>query len=788
MGGGSSKVTEEPYVDKSTDTAQSDLLKWKRCVYMSQLQYTKKSHINNNMLCITDITTDVDTFVINKIKDIASKLPNGKVPAPIYVMYAKKLEYNGTIFGDCIDEAQPYSLLVEEIKTLMIRMMSSIIPQTISINSQLQVANTSLIVTNMQLNMAKNSPVQFKDDNKISILTSQVQTIKDNIATLNSDKDAINAQSDTIKSRLVEITNLKKNFKCIKDDNLQKYLDISKRLFDDMKSLYSSELSKFTFDKNKNYQVVIYVPNLNSNNFYFSNFRDYTMHNEWMSSFIKDDLLLYNIISISDPTVDKLRALYDDPSTKSNQMLKSMIENIIRIFITIQEKQFPFVKELTQSCFKKGCVSDYGEDLDQIVPGFTKDAGQRKLNSNAKAPYYPSKCLRQPNYKENMFDDNDEFKKKMIDNLLGKCLEDYNNAVKGLDSSGTPPVFDTEPLLVDQFKKCAIQYRFKEKGNFNPDDGTDNYSVAYNQKILGELSLRKYSYPGVQEVIFPLFRLNETNTSVRDFITYMPWGNKLLTKDYALNINTDAILEDIPLKSMNDVYKLIIPTKNVPTQLLHKICVFKNNNIFYTLSDESFNNCFNKKLKFEDSGSLKLYGSTMIGGTPTEGLQWGMIVTDVSLALQPVSLGFNPDNGKLVVFDNGLNIVTSATLSNRMEKSMGDYLGSDYTFTPPDLPSDFDIFLNSLGYNLGILKKPSSGKGSKSGGDSSGSGSGSGAQYQSSRQDSQKSSLLGINTNRDIINTYIPELIYDDDVEMERALSLAKTLSILKSIEIKHFS
>jgi hypothetical protein len=784
MGNNSSTVVDTPSdTSVEANTAQSGLLKWKRCVFMTQKQYASNSHINDKMLCITGTATDVDTYVTDKIKEVAAKLPNRKVPAPIYVMYAKKLEYDGTIFGDCVDEAIPYKNIVDQQKTTLMASMA-LIPQLMTAMTDLELKRNESVSISIQL--SRITIFQPSNTAKIAELKNTIASLNKQAADFQENVNRINALIVTYKDDLKKLEDQKKAFKCINDENYEKYIVIADNIFQDMNALYSSELSKFNFNKNKNYQIIMYFPNLNADNFYFSNFKDYTLHNQWMYSFIKFDGLLYNIIPISDPIVGRLKRLYDDPRNQSNQKFKELIRNVIKIFVALFEKTYPFAKELTQSCFNKGCVSDYGEDFEQMIPGYTNDSGQRKLNSNSKAPYYPTKCLRQLNYKSNMFDDNDDFKKDMTKKLLGKCLDDYNDSKNNLDDSGKPPDKDVEPLLVDQMKKCSVQYRYEKIGNFNTDEGTDKYSVQYNQKILGELSLRKYSYPGIQEIIFPLFRLDENDASVSNYITYMPWGEKLLTSDYAINMDSDEKLEDQPLKSMDDVYKLIIPTKNVPPELLHKICIFKNNSIYYTLSDVSYSYCFNKKFRFENPGILNLYGSIIINDAPSEKLQWSMTGVDVSKAIQPVSLGFNPATGSLVAFDNGLNIVTSKSLTDRMEKSKAEFSGSDYKYSPENALASFEAYIRTLGYKLGFDSFKNWWGYSQSSGSGGDGGDGSG--------DGRTTMSDGRVVNRDGTTVFdskpytgiTPSLLYDDDEEMRKELE--KAHMILTDVRNKYFT
>ena len=792
--GAKSSIVEQPSINLN-----KDLLKWKRCVYMTQKEYNSKSYLNENMVCISGTTQDVNNYVISSIKNLASFLPKNKVPAPIYVMYARKLEYNGTIFGDCIDEVTSYSLLNSEqisivpslitlanvLITLKLKLMNSkknintnpshlnelknvlntlklkLINSKKNINenpsdlNELNALKNEINEINNKINEINNEINEINEiNNKINEINNEINEIND-LNALNNEINEINNKINNLKARLQEIINLKANYKCIKDDNLEKYLSISNRLFDNLDSLYSSELSKFNFGSN--YEVVIYIPNLNkANNFYFTNITDYSLHNQWMHAFIKNDLL-YNIITISDPVVEQLKNLYDSPMSKSNKNFRNMLQNIIKIFIFIQEKQYPFAKELTQSCFNKGCVSDYGEDLEQIVPGYTKDAGQRKLNSDLKAPYYPTKCLRQPNYSINMFDDNEEFKKKLTDNLLGDCLKDFNDSLSKLDNSGTPPSKDIEPLLINQFKKCAVNYKYEKIGKFNSSDGTDAFSVEYNRKILGELSLRKNSYPGVQEVIFPLFRLNEENLEIFNYITYMPWGNILLTKDYVLNLSSE-LLQDTPLKSTNGTYFLIIPTKNVPAELLHKICVFKNNSIYYTLSDTSFSDYYNKKLVLENYGTLSLYGTKKYNDKSFE-IIWSMVVADISKAIQPVSFGFNIENGNLIVLDNGFDNRISVSLTKRISDSKKNFLNSNIKIEEENIESDFIEYLKFIGYNLtGYTDNKGESSSNKV------------IKYISS-EDKELSNKINIKLHDYVINAKDTSILYDDNKHIKDILS-----------------
>jgi hypothetical protein len=56
-----------------------------------QAQAKSGVRLNNQMNAVTQMGVASDTFIKNSIISLASQLPNGKVPEPIYVMYAKKI-------------------------------------------------------------------------------------------------------------------------------------------------------------------------------------------------------------------------------------------------------------------------------------------------------------------------------------------------------------------------------------------------------------------------------------------------------------------------------------------------------------------------------------------------------------------------------------------------------------------------------------------------------------------------------------------------------------------------
>ena len=167
------------YFKGNSSGNKSNLLLWKRCIYMSQTQYKSNRHIDPNMLCIKGITTNVDNYVTTQIRNIASKLLNNKVPGPVYVMYAKKLEFDETIFENCLTESKSYEGLVKEEESLKLQRDSS---------------KTQLSSYETQLRAEKSKQNYYRDPIKIN-------NLEDSITQINQNKGKI-------ESRLKEIDKL----------------------------------------------------------------------------------------------------------------------------------------------------------------------------------------------------------------------------------------------------------------------------------------------------------------------------------------------------------------------------------------------------------------------------------------------------------------------------------------------------------------------------------------------------------------------------------------------------
>ena len=61
--------------------------------------------------------------------------------------------------------------------------------------------------------------------------------------------------------------------------------------------------------------------------------------------------------------------------------------------------------ELEKSCLNMGCVSEDGEDFDEIVPIYNPDGAIMEYFAKQNSPYHAAKCLQTQNFSEYMYDE-----------------------------------------------------------------------------------------------------------------------------------------------------------------------------------------------------------------------------------------------------------------------------------------------------------------------------------------------------------------------------------------------
>jgi hypothetical protein len=388
------------------------------------------------------------------------------------------------------------------------------------------------------------------------------------------------------------------------------------------KKAQKSSLKKFTF-KGK-YKIIIYIPNLmkNGNGYsYFPSLEAFSTQNRWMELMISK--YSYHLRAIN--------------NIESNNKKKSSIDND------------PLINELNKICFNMGCVSDVGEDLNEIVPAYSTDKDQMKSYANSKAPYYPTKCLQTQNYKDYMFNETKNVKK-----YIKKATKYINNTDDeeddDEDDDDEEEIFDDddddERNIITYSKNSFFQARndvYKKKGK------------KYNRFILKDLAKRKdFIYPGIPELTFRMYRINEIDNNFNNYFHYMPWGNILLKQEYVLNEGDVLEMDNItiPFKTFDGKYYMKFDNNGI-------LSLFnKNNNKITNIKNAnnvSMLGIKNRIIQYEN-GILNFSGKD--DSDNIIGLK-SMIVDIIDTKKKnPISIILDPVNlGEFIVYDMCLNAV-----------------------------------------------------------------------------------------------------------------------------------
>jgi hypothetical protein len=564
-----------------------EMLLWKRCVYMTHVQYTKGEHLNTKIYIHKGTTNNIKAFVSNHLKELASKLPFKKVPKPIYMLLAKKLEYDSA---------------------------NSILP-----------ASCKEAYTDLKSGVLKYAAMkeQYAADNKTTVYSQSVgDEVKnyDISCFLDKENKLLDATSPDIK---------KKEF-------------VYDRLGagNSIEYLQKSSLASYKF--NENYEVIIYVPNLTRDLKYFTSFFDFSNQNKWMNMICSKDSVFLSIIPFSKDYKESIVKSVGDEAYASNEKFKKIVDDLNEK----NELEYPFIKDMSYMCFNMGCVSEYGEDLDEIVPTVGNTYDEQLSNARSKGPYFPTKCLRTDYYNKHMIDFEKEdiqkeYKKGLREQLV-KDIDIFKINYEKIQAGETPSEGYSSDNIVDVIKGSAARFRNEKYKEGTKDE---EYSKEYNRKILAELAYRHNSFPGVQEIVFPCFILNDKFMELQEYTHFMPWGNILLKQQYVLSEGDVIKLDDTRFTSFNKLWEL----KYDET---HKLSLFNQGSKIRTIVDFDMKRFSKRSLAFE-SGSLNLYAYDENNNNDNRFSFYAGKADSIS----PLSIVIEND-GVINVYQNGFNVIS----------------------------------------------------------------------------------------------------------------------------------
>lgn len=633
MGGSGSKTEKYipgKHVEKKICTYKSKYLIWNKCLYLTMKEYKEKIFLPKNFYYETGITTDIDAFVLNSLTNLSKELPNNKVPEPIYVLYAKKLEYTGTILGSCFEEAKNnikepisckknvdnydiYKFIAVNIKNDEEKLKKSnmskfefvgnydiyIYYPSLNPKKKYLTNYSSYLITNIWITQLISKSILYDILELDNILEEKRKQLK-KVVIDNAKQDVIDsidkANTEIIKSPIKNLYNYKNTIL-----NFQNYVEEGNRnekinnllnsktktllidfINDDMKDL---EFDKSTYTKNT---LLDYL-----NEHIFTSLYNYRQEifnkNDEPQKKLDREIILNDIINNSINEIKTYLKKDDFPKLEkyiSELLLTNYTDTINKIIDDLKKNTInsnPLALENYNKCKIDGVVCDYSEDFDELLPPNTKDESQIENNIKAKSPFFPTKSLLTPYYEDNMFktDNNfyDEIKKKIPD-CVKKYMDNSSNIKSGNLKDG---ISKTEFLLIDELKKCYATYR-NESSSEIQENNKYFYSKEYNKNILLELSKRNATYPGIQEIVFPVFRLDTNNKEIYNLILKLPWGDKLLNDKFFIDDNNYLLTIDKNVYSFNSYYSINLTKEGI-------IYVYNRyyNNIIYILNNKKIN-------------------------------------------------------------------------------------------------------------------------------------------------------------------------------------------------------
>jgi hypothetical protein len=467
---------------------------------------------------------------------------------------------------------------------------------------------------------------------------------------------------------------------------------------------YSLPHSKYDFKGNV--KVIIFFPFLTNQYKYITNFRDIINSSYYFLSLIS---------KIEFNGLTEVNSFDEDQIREAN---KNAPKNTVDAYIQILKKQdnmrLTYRKDLLALCNSGGCLSESGgEDFKSLLPQLSNNDGDNINNAIKFSPFLPSKCLSQTvRYKcgvEEVINNNktpqELAKTEKIMSFLSSSLSSYllNEYCYTQKNS---PNFDSDKCRgkpddnanmqqtpVDVINNILNIFLKKQyKTDINDDDDKESsayYSQDYSINIIKELMLINNLYPGIQEVVFPLYKYNKNS----DYITVPPWGDKLLTPDRVINEN-EGVAVNQKKYSFNDNYYL---TLNEKGQLI--VCN-SNGSIYYYLSIKEIPSPMNVTLS---STFTVTYIAPKSGYVRTTDVLSGssIKIIDKSDNRKEPYIFYLNDDGRLRIFANGFIDAT--------DKSFIDYIENKIVENQNGLSSDpnnYDKNNKFIGNYNSIYDKP----------------------------------------------------------------------------------
>jgi hypothetical protein len=426
----------------------------------------------------------------------------------------------------------------------------------------------------------------------------------------------------------------------------------------------------YNFVNNK-IKVIIYFPFMTADYKYISNFKDIINSSLFFIKTIMDTSFngLPDVNTFNEAKVRK-------DLSKSSVLNKEIINEAINKMKDADNKNFRYSDDLMYLCNDGGCLSESeGEDFNTLLPSLSSNDSDNDNSAFKMSPFLPSKCLAQTiRYKcgilglEKNQSLEDIMKSDDIIKYLTESLKKYiTNEECTLNKTDRNKDYCNQnadkKLKIQQTPVDILNYTFSYqlRTRFDSDlnkDKINHYSKDYSINIIKELMFLRSKYPGIQEIVFPLY----IHTSQNNFTIDPPWGPMFLTNNQVFSAGENITK---PKYSFNNKYYLKMNEKGYIT-----VNYAENDQVFYYLNTVEYPKPLSMSF---DTGIVIVYIS------PKTGYQENIVITNNMNLItkdekhrEPYDFYIN-DDGKIRVFANGFIDATSNDFSDFIDNKIEEY-------------------------------------------------------------------------------------------------------------------
>ena len=463
------------------------------------------------------------------------------------------------------------------------------------------------------------------------------------------------------------------------------------------KKYKSLPMNIYNFNNNK-IKVIMYFPFMTNQYKYITNFDDIISSTSWLVNTLLETSFngLPNVNTFDENKIRRNIEKMNELNKKNNKPLitPQEINNIVNFFTsklkTVDKTNFRYNDDLMYLCNEGGCLSESsGEDFNTLLPSLATTDSDNDNSATNMSPFLPNKCLAQTfrykcgiiNADKNNTPIHDLMKSEPIIDYLTSNLRKYkiNEDCYYLDkntatqseinycnkSADKNPNLNQTPVDIIN-NALSFQLRALYNSDFNEkEDKNENkynhYSKNYSINIIKELMLLRNTYPGIQEIVFPLYKyIGRSN-----YVIEPPWGTLFLTYDHVIFYN-ENIPTSIRKYSFNNQYYLKMNSKGY-------IYVKRESNdqIIYYLNLLPFS----RPLSMAFTETIAISSKDDVSGNerPQNVLDSSIKIINKSDKLrEPFNLYLN-DEGKIRVYANGFLDATDKSFVKYIDDKINEY-------------------------------------------------------------------------------------------------------------------